>query len=359
MSASEFDLLLACCRSTITGGSNDEVRSLAKRADWPKFRRLVSRHRVERLASKGLEANGVALPSQVADELAGDAMRVTERNLRFAQESRELLADFDGAGIELLFIKGLTLSVLAYGDPFLKTGTDIDILVEPEAAEAAARLISGRGYEPVVPHFGRDWPRLVRWHQVRKESAWRRPDTGQFLDLHTALSDTPWLISGIGMRSPVERVPVTADCALPTLTTPDLFAYLCVHGAWSAWFRLKWIADVAALLHRAGPSGAEALYRHALQRKAGRTATQALLLARQLFAVELPPALIVEIEKDPLDRLLLQASLREIRQERPPGGRPLGTVALHLIRPLFLDGSRAKVSEVIRQLRDAALHATL
>jgi hypothetical protein len=30
-----------------------------------------------------------------------------------------------------------------------------------------------------------------------------------------------------------------------------------------------------------------------------------------------------------------------------------------MIRPLFLQGSRAKASEVIRQLRDAALHATL
>ena len=35
---------------------------------------------------------------------------------------------------------------------------------------------------------------------------------------------------------------------MPTLADEPLYAYLCVHGASSAWFRLKWIADLNALL---------------------------------------------------------------------------------------------------------------
>ena len=33
-----------------------------------------------------------------------------------------------------------------------------------------------------------------------------------------------------------------------TLGADDLFAYLCAHGAYHAWFRLKWLADIGALL---------------------------------------------------------------------------------------------------------------
>ena len=355
----EFEFLLACCRWVVCRGSGEALRQPAPEFDWQKFLRLVNRHRVQRLVDVAIRENAVSVPDALGEEIRRASLLVAERNVRSAQASFELLERFGDAAIRLLFLKGLTLSQLAYGDPYFKTGWDIDILVEPGAVESAAKLLSSLGYELKIPTAGSDRQSLAKWHESHKESLWHKPENGLNLDLHTSLSDTPSLISGVGIESPVQKVPIAGDRSLPTLTTPDLFAYLSVHGTWSAWYRLKWIADIAALLHRAGPDASESLFEHATRQKAKRPAIQALLLARRLFDLELPDRVRREIEKDPRDRLLLQVPLHELRQERSPTERPAGTVLLHLIRPLLLPGSRAKASEVNRQLRDVIQRATL
>jgi hypothetical protein len=354
----EFDFLLACCRRTVCGTDSGPVTPVPEDFDWQRFARLVDRHRVERLVDAGIRDCRVVVPDVIAEQLARSSMLVAERNGRSAQESFELRRSFDEAGIRLLFFKGVTLSALAYGDPFLKTGWDIDILVDAEAVVKAAETLASLGYRPKLPAIGSDWQSLLKWHHRHKESLWHKGETGLYLDLHTALSDTNSLIPSIGMSSPVQLVPITRDQALPTLTTPDLFAYLAVHGTWSAWFRLKWIADVAALLRRAGREEVGRLYRHAREQGAGRAAAQALLLARRLFALELPKSLSEEAS-DAVDRKLLEISLRELQQVSAPTERRFGTILLHLIRPALLPGWKPKLAEVNRQLRDAIQHATL
>ncbi len=350
----EFDFLVACCRSAIARANDYDVAALAQRVDWSVFHELVRRHRVERLVSTALSRNEIPVPDPLRREIERDARQVAERNLRFAQESHRLLNAFGGAGVRVIFVKGLTLSALAYGDPYLKTGCDIDILVEPALVNAAAQLLTSCGYEPVVPAVDAKSRAVVDWHRRRKESVWCKRGTGQYLDLHSALVDTPALIPEIGMKTPVQQVPIGNGRSLPTLQTSDLFAYLCVHGTWSAWFRLKWIADVSALLSRQGTTNIEPLYAHARTRGAGRAAAQALLLARELFRVTLPESLRREIEADRMNGLLKRLSMRELRQERAPTQRPLGTLGLHLLRPFLVPGWNSKFAEVSRQLGDVA-----
>ena len=43
-------------------------------------------------------------------------------------------------------------------------------------------------------------------------------------------------------------VPLAGTRGLRTLGEEDLFAYLCMHGALHWWHRLKWLADINALL---------------------------------------------------------------------------------------------------------------
>ena len=77
---------------------------------------------------------------------------------------------------------------------------------------------------------------------------------------------------------------------LRTLGEEDLFAYLCMHGALHWWNRLKWLADVNALLASTPEDGVERLVRAAEARGAGRAAAQALLLCQRLLA-DAPPRL--------------------------------------------------------------------
>jgi hypothetical protein len=84
---------------------------------------------------------------------------------------------------------------------------------------------------------------------------------------------------------------------LRTLGEEDLFAYLCMHGALHWWNRLKWLADVNALLASTPEHDVERLVRAAKARGVGRAAAQALLLCRNLLQAPLPASLMAALDK--------------------------------------------------------------
>jgi len=123
-----------------------------------------------------LLANCNVLSAAEAAVIATDANGVAERNLRSTAESGRLLKSFSKAGLETLFLKGLTLSVLAYGDPFAKEGSDIDLLVDADAVKEAAALLEELGYRPSVPE-GASRGAIARWH-VRAVAGRSRASSG-------------------------------------------------------------------------------------------------------------------------------------------------------------------------------------
>ncbi|HYD38273.1 MAG TPA: nucleotidyltransferase family protein, partial [Allosphingosinicella sp.] len=249
----------------------------------------------------------------------------------------------------------VALGALVYGSVGPKMGWDIDLLVPPSAVEAAATVLEAAGYRLDLPSGPRARERLAAFHRHWKESVWKSADGALTVELHTRLADNPALLPEVGCDSPVRRVEVAKGRFLPTLGGDELFAYLSVHGASSAWFRLKWIADVAALLSSLPPAAIERLYRRSQQLGAGRAAGQALLLCERLFATPLPPALAAELAADRTNRWLLAVALRKL------AGRTLatelhdtrfGTVSIHLMQLALLPGLGFKLGELGRQLVD-------
>jgi hypothetical protein len=86
-------------------------------------------------------------------------------------------------------------------------------------------------------------------------------------------------------------VAISGSLALPTLAEDDLFLYLCVHGASHCWFRLKWIADIAALTAALPDVRLERLLATAKERKIARPFAQAMMLSLSLFGSRIPPSL--------------------------------------------------------------------
>jgi hypothetical protein len=102
-------------------------------------------------------------------------------------------------------------------------------------------------------------------------------------------------------------VRLSAGSELRTLSDEDLFAYLCMHGACHWWIRLKWLADINALL-TATDRGIEQLIGAATARGAGRAAAQALLLCSRLFATSLPATVLRNSKKNSTVMHLLEAT---------------------------------------------------
>ena len=349
--AREFDLVVECCRRAFAGDGGGRLEVLAGHADWPLVLRLARRHRVEALVWDALRAID-ALPGREADALRADAAAIAEHNLRAAQESALLKEAFSRAEIPLLFVKGLTLAALAYPQPYLKMGWDIDLLVPPGSIRDAAEVLQSNGYAAIEPRSGAP-EKIARWHRTRKESTWRNAERGMVVDLHHRLADNPRLIPAIGMESPRQLVEIADGIALPTLPDEELFAYLCVHGASSAWFRLKWITDLAAFVnHRGG--GIEQWYRSSQRLGAGRSADQALLLADRLFGLLAGSPLAAELGRRQASRWLADAAYGQLAGPRAlaePTERPLGTGMIHLTQFLLLPGAAFKASELWRQAR--------
>ena len=350
----EFQLVAACCRWP-PSPARDEAVLAAGAVDWILVTRIAERHRVEGLVWNALRRAEVAVPAEAAEPLRAAAARIARQNLLLTAESLRLAARLDEAGIRFLFVKGVALGALVYGSVGPKMGWDIDLLVPLPAVEAAAAVLEAAGYRLDLPPGPRGREVLRRFHEYWKESVWKSADGTLTVELHTRLSDNPMLLPEVGSASPVQPVEVAKGRFLPTLRTEELFAYLAVHGASSAWFRLKWIADVAALLAAAPPAEIERLYRRSQQLGAGRAAAQALLLCRRLFGTPVPPALAAELGADRTNRWLLAIALHKL------AGRTLaaelhhtrfGTATIHLMQLGLLPGLKFKLVELGRQLVD-------
>ncbi len=342
--------MLACCRSSYARSCAEDVHRCSTQVNWEAFLKLVRRHRIQGIVAQALAKAEVIPEEAIADKILKDRLALVEHNLRSAAECIRLREGLQEAEVPVLFIKGLPLSALAYGDPFIKMSRDIDILVFAEDIQKAADVLKALGYSMIAPVPSING-NLSRWHLRRKESEWYSTRAGVVIELHSRLADNPTLIPRIGMCSTRQQVRIEKSELLPTLETQDLLLYLCVHGASSAWFRLKWIADFAALLHRSD-FGCQQLYNISCLGGADRAAGQALLLGSNLGLIDLPSSLHEQLLSERGSRWLAKIAMTQLTQNEEPTRRPLGTLSIHLSQLLLTKRLPFKVREAVRQVRD-------
>jgi hypothetical protein len=114
---------------------------------------------------------------------------------------------------------------------------------------------------------------------------------------------------------------------VPTLAPDDLFAFLCVHGAHHSWSRLKWLADLNALVVSTS-SDVEHLFRHAQSVGAGKCVGQALWLCRDLFGMEVPGALARDLQANTACQRLVAIALTAMTASEANGERDVGIRAV-------------------------------
>jgi hypothetical protein len=248
----EFRLVAACCRWPPSAERDSAVRAAAAaHIDWDLFPKVVARHRVEGLVHDSLSAAAIDMPAGVAASLAAAATFIARQNLAFAAAARKLAVALEGRGLAFRLVKGVALNRLAYGTLAVKRASDVDVVLDPADYAGAVRMLIGEGAPCISPGPGAGFDAVMAWTRRNKHSIWRRD--GVVVELHSSLVDNPRMLPGISARSPAQSVELAPGLAVPTLAPDELFAYLCVHGATHAWSRLKWLADVAALVGRNRP----------------------------------------------------------------------------------------------------------
>lgn len=366
----EFLLVAACCRWPLDAQAKAAVGAAAVPAlDWPYVLRIVKRQRVAGLVHHALTMAGIDVPATEASALAAEAERIVRQNLLLAVESARLQRGFDAAGIAVLTLKGTALAQLAYGSLAYKHSRDIDLLVPAGRAEDALRLLEREGYALSAPADALSEAQRRTVIPYGNEFALRRHGREPLVELRWRLTDNMRLVAGMDAFAQPQTVALSGGAGLRTLSDENLFAYLCVHGASHAWSRLKWLADLNALIANKGETDLERLYRHAQAAGSGLCAGQALLLCYRLLGLKLPAGLGDEIQADKRLRLLVAFALDAMvgpDAETEIENRPFGSTRVALMHFLLGRGAgyfmaqcrvlSVRVSDVVRYPLPPPLH---
>ncbi len=213
--------------------------------DWDEYLTLVGRHRTPALSwevLKGVpEAN---LPPTVRQTLQQRCANCRMQATRLTSLLVQVLKDFNQAGIPLIPLKGPLLSLELYGDLGIRQSQDIDIMVALRDLTAAQARLEAMGWQVYLqPTFSprhtqvflKIYHHIVYWHPLH----------GCFLELHWRTRwETLDRTAGQWTRS---TELVWSGLRYRTLSRTDLTLHLCEHGSGHAWFRSKWLSDLARM----------------------------------------------------------------------------------------------------------------
>src|SRR3569623_1562875 len=323
-------LLCVLCSQATPTGSPDAEALAARVTDWEALERLVMRQRVAGLVHAGLKRQPrIVLPDAPRRSIAKEAAAIARDNMAMALETVRLQRLLDDEGIDAIFFKGVTLSQQAYGTFAVKHGKDVDFIVPPDKIEQCVALLEQDGYILVdmpSPLGPRQWSGLRRFamevvmvhpdRRIQIEPHWQLGEHNRLLPLATLALSAGKQWASIG------------DVPIRTFQPDDSVAYLCMHGARSGWYRLKWLADLDALLATASPDDRRTLHRHAEGLGVGPAAALALSLHAELFERAVPPDILARVDASWRLRTIRSLCLATLDRPEPMAGARR-TFALH------------------------------
>lgn len=257
---------------------------LMAKLDWDLLLELAECHRVLGVVAARLKETGFAEVPLEAREKLQSRMRAQHLfSLSMTAELFRILQQFEKAGIDSLLVKGPLVSVLAYGDPAIRSYVDLDLLVRHESILSASQIMTSLGFEADVPE------EAIRAGKIPGEYLFSRPGTRQMIELHTEKTFRyyPRLMRVHDLFARQRKVLLDGK-PIPTLSLEDEFILNCIHGAKHFWERLMWSADVAAIVVRHPELDWRRAQKAAADVGAERMLRVALLLSESLLGVAVP-----------------------------------------------------------------------
>ncbi len=254
--------------------------------DWTEYLHLVDRHRTPALSWAALSRTPeITVPELTKRELQkrSDACRM--QAIQHCIHLADVLKRFNRAGIPVMPLKGQILSLKIYGDVGLRQTQDMDLEVAGgDFRRAQACLESGgwrleSSFSPMSP---RQWESFLRFeHSID----FIHPSTGCMVELHWHNQwETPEAAGARWARSIRSE---WQGCSIQAMNPGDLTLYLCAHGGHHAWFRAKWLGDLARA-HSLGLLDWEAAWDEARRSGQERVLEAGRCLLDRLYGLSVP-----------------------------------------------------------------------
>jgi hypothetical protein len=335
-----LEILLSVCHVTLPAENIPRLRTLlAQPLDWPRLLTTSADHALFPLLFWHLnEVAADVTPTPWLDFLRDLFRQNAHRNLHLASALLNLLAPLEAAGIRAVPYKGPVLASAAYGHLGLRTFQDLDLLVRQRDLFYAEGIFQSLGYKPVSAPAKVSPPDSLRFPG---QYGYFRETDKVLLEVHTE-NTLRYFSRQPDFGALWERLDaaVLAGKPVATLSAPDLFSFLAVHGTKHLWDRLSWLCDVAELARKLDPSAWSLVRKRAVEFGVERIVALTLALAHEVLGAPLPADAAAWVRTD----ATLVNHARHLREwlfapEKRPGafGRFLFRVQM---QPRWRDGLR-------------------
>ena len=291
----EGRLLVLCARLTTSESIRVEIEDLVGGGlDWDLLWRLTRTNGVTPLVYRTLSTIcPAAVPSAIHDAFRRHLQVNALLNTVLAKELVAVLDALAAKGVRAIPFKGVTLAQTAYGDLSLRECADLDLIVDQASIPQARQALWSQGYQLTGQDVEGKRDSDEPYHFFQKKNG-------------IVAMDLQWIMGRRHFGFRLDRCAFLdrlKPVHLPTkmvmgLCSEDLLILLCVHGSKHAWEQLKWTCDVAELVRRRPTLDWSRILFQADQWGCRRMVLLGLGMAKYLFDIVLPRAVLHEIESD-------------------------------------------------------------
>jgi hypothetical protein len=168
-------LLLQLCQYPFEPSKRAELAELIKQVnDWEKTTRLINSHGIIALAAYNIKEAHLEnlVPSEYMAFLENGLQRNILRNAWLKERWKNVNNILNSAGIKHILLKGMALEHTLYGGHGLRQMTDIDILIHPDKALKAWKILQENGFrtgllksslhQKIIVHSSNHLPALIK-----------------------------------------------------------------------------------------------------------------------------------------------------------------------------------------------------
>ena len=285
----EKELLLrsASAHCKLESGAGQTNNLALSHLDWKWVLQQAGHHAIEPLLQAALSRyQSEEVPEAVQMYLASRSRAIAMRNMQQARELVRICSHIETEGCPVIPLKGPVIGQVAYGNLAFRQSLDLDLLVRHEDFGEATSALHRLGYESLRALDASEKRDFIEWHASYE---FVHPEQRIIVELHHDLFK--------GIHAPVldlehiwerhTQFPF-AGSKLRGFALDDLVLYLCAHGTKHRWAKLKWIADIAGIIHHRSDIDWQTVHSRAARIGSLRMVHLGLGLAHALLGVPSP-----------------------------------------------------------------------
>lgn len=242
---------------SITGDKYEERSSINEQT----LIELIRKHKVASHLYRIKDLANANTPPKIKQFLQATAQRNQLQKLAHAQEVITIHQLLQNHQIAHVFLKGIGLSLRIYGDPAYRHSGDIDLLVAPEQARKAQKLLLSAGYKPAHPETAlSDKQFRKNIHLSHHVTLVKRQGGRAFaLEVHWYLTNPHQALPLPTSEVLQGKIELTlGNTRLPVPGKIHSLVFNAYHGSVHQWFKLFWLKDFGTLIHQLTPKEVEA-----------------------------------------------------------------------------------------------------